>query len=127
MRWRREGAIIDIEMVDNPNPQQKKQVKLMAIQDIRVARAILSELDIFTFIDEKFKKCPTCHVALIRDWGDKDSGSRCHVCQADVFSNNDDWDAWRRKELVSEYRRKIRKETAQQLFLFDSTQIKEND
>jgi hypothetical protein len=131
MRWRREGAIVDVEKIDNPNPEQKAQVKLMALQDIRVAKVIHSDIDVLNFLKLKYKKCPYCNTNLLRDWGDEDSGTRCHACQAEVTSDEDQksWDHWKQRQLAVEFRSRYRKQIKDtaQLKLFDENSSRPDD
>jgi len=111
--WRREGIIVDLdERVDNPNPDQDRPVKLFAISDIRVAKVMNSSTAVPDFLRLKYKQCPACGAIVLRDWGEPDSLSRCHLCQYDVISEErDSWATWRRRELAVQTRRRRREET----------------
>ena len=120
MGWRREGAIVDIDRVDNPNPQQKTQVKLLAIEDIRIGKEILPEISIPDFLNKHYKKCPKCGASVLRDWNEMFTSTRCHDCQFDLSENEDqdDWESWKRKEQGYQSRRNRRNEKSAQLSLF---------
>lgn len=124
MIWREQAAIIDIERIELSDTENVRNVKLFAINDIRVAREILPEMDIPTFLTKKYKKCPNCDATLLRDWGDIDSSGTCHDCQYDLLAEQeDDLEKWRRKEFAAQSRRKYQSVTLApqeiQLDLFD--------
>ena len=112
MRWRREGAVVDVDRIENPDAQKSHPVKLMAIADARIAKVMQSDLDIASFLHAKYKKCQRCGSTVLRDWGDADSASRCHACQFDLAQDesSDTWDTWKRKELATQSRKRQRRE-----------------
>ena len=110
-RWRQEGAIDDLERVENPNPQQTRPVKLFAIRDVRIAQIMFPGIEIPSFLASKYRQCSRCGATVLRDWGDRDSLSRCLECQYDLLSEDEDvWDDWKRKDLASQVRRRRRRE-----------------
>jgi hypothetical protein len=111
-RWRHDGAVVDIDRIDDPNSQQLRPVKLFAVKDIRVAKVMFSDLEIPKFLKLKYRECPRCQASVIRDWGEDDSLPRCHDCQFDLSSeeSKDTWEIWRRREFAKQVRRKERKE-----------------
>lgn len=110
--WRREGDIIDIDKVENPNPLQTQQVKLLGIGDIRIAKAIYPNLDIPLFLRQKYKKCPRCGATVLREWGDALSSSVCHECQFDLATDaeKDAQEVWRRRQMATQARSRRRQE-----------------
>ncbi len=121
--WREEGAIIDIERIEDPESKQDAKVKLFAIKDIRVAKEIYPELSIPDFLKQKYKKCPQCGATVLRDWRETASSSICQDCQYDLFSESDDLEVWKRKSIADSRRRRYREESldekAMQLSLFE--------
>lgn len=112
MLWRKEAAITDVERIEATYKDNSRNVKLIAIVDIRVAREIFPELDITTFLEKKYRKCPSCGATLLRDWGDLDSSGTCHNCQYDLLGEQeDDLEKWRRMDLAAQNKRKFRAET----------------
>jgi hypothetical protein len=113
--WRKEGAIVDVEFIENPSPDQERSVKLIAVLDVRVAKAMHPELSIPNFLKTKYKKCSRCGTAVLRDWQDKDSSSKCHACQYDLLTKEekDPFQDWQRKEFASQSRRRQRREVSQ--------------
>jgi hypothetical protein len=123
MRWRNDGAIVDVDRIDNPGPAENRPVKLMAIADIRVAKTLFPDLSIREFLMGKFRRCPKCGSTVLRDWGNSDTSTRCDSCQFDLArTDTDNWDDWKRKELASQTRRRRRREASHQLQmpLFDT-------
>jgi hypothetical protein len=126
--WREEAAIIEIERIDDPNSKQQRKVKLFALKDIRVAKAIYPELTIPEFLHRKYKRCPNCSASVIRDWGEVDSSATCHDCQFDLGSDAvDNVQDSMRKAIAAARRREYREETldveAIQLSLLDSEEF----
>jgi hypothetical protein len=123
MIWREEGAIVDIERIEDPESKQDAKVKLFAIKDIRVAKEIYPELSIPDFLSQKYKKCPQCGATVLRDWDESVSSSICQDCQYDLDSEIDDLEAWKRKSIALSRRRRYRAESldekALQLSFFD--------
>ncbi|MBE0683126.1 MAG: hypothetical protein IH589_14545 [Anaerolineales bacterium] len=121
--WREEGAIIDIERIEDPESKQDAKVKLFAIKDIRVAKEIYPELSISDFLKQKYKKCPQCGATVLRDWKESASSSICQDCQYDLYNESDDLEVWKRKTLADSRRRRYREESldehAMQLSLFE--------
>jgi len=117
--WRREGNIIDIDKVDNPNPEQNQQVKLIGFADVRIAKVIYPDLDIPSFLKSKYRRCPRCGAGVIREWGDKISSPVCHACQFDLATDaqRDPQEQWRRRQMAAQTRTRRRREVieAQQL------------
>lgn len=122
-RWKDDGAIIDVDRVQNPNPEQTRSVKLFAVSDIRIAREMMRGMELLQFLDTKFKKCPKCDNTVLRDWGDVYSVSRCDVCQYDLLAppDADDWELWRRRDFAAQTRRDRRRDKLESLqqSLFD--------
>lgn len=112
LKWRHEGAIVDVDRVDNPSPQHSTPVKLMAIADIRLARIMQSDLDIPTFLSQKYRLCPRCGACILRDWFGESTVARCHECQFDLSQNEDldEWEKWKREQRATESRRLRRHE-----------------
>lgn len=111
-RWRQEGAIDDLERVENPNPEQTRPVKLFAVRDVRIAQTMFPGVPIPRFLELKYKQCDRCGATVLRDWGDKDSLSRCSECQYDLASMEEDkLDDWKRREQATQTRRRYRKES----------------
>jgi hypothetical protein len=124
-RWRREGAVDDIDRIDNPKSDQARQVKLFAVLDVRVAREIMSGSSLLAFLDSKYKRCPTCGNAVIRDWGERDTVSWCDTCQFDLGgeAKADSWEVWRRREHAAEVWRERRRLQIEQQSLFDMDEL----
>lgn len=54
-----------------------------AVSDIRVARAMLSQLDLLEFLSKKLANCQSCGVLLMRDWDHAPTGT-CHKCGSEM-------------------------------------------
>jgi len=52
-----------------------------AVSDIRIAKAMLAQLDLIQFIKQKTRVCPKCRALLIRDW-DTHPAQSCHQCSS---------------------------------------------
>jgi hypothetical protein len=102
-RWRGEGAIVDVERVDNPDPQRNRSVKLMAVADIRVAKTIYPDLSIPDFLEQKYRRCPDCETVVLRDWETETASTRCHACQRDLASESSDVPTWQRKFSAAQF------------------------
>ncbi len=81
MRWRREGLVAEVGRIDVTYSRQKRPVKLIAINDIRVAQVMCASLPITEFLDRKTKSCPNCHTLVLRDWDTDDTMEVCHKCR----------------------------------------------
>jgi predicted SprT family Zn-dependent metalloprotease len=53
-----------------------------AVEDLRVARSLMSDLDAFEFWMSKVYECD-CGAMVIRDW-DRDSSHVCRSCGAEL-------------------------------------------
>ncbi|MBT7075869.1 MAG: hypothetical protein HN560_17575 [Anaerolineae bacterium] len=131
MSWRAENAIVEVERVDNPSSRGKNKVKLFAIKDIRVAKAIYPELDVLNFLSAKYKKCPQCNASVIRDWGEVPSSNICQDCQYDLSEEADNLEKWQRQDIAVSKRRQYREtsldENAMQLSLFDGMDNRDDE
>jgi predicted transcriptional regulator len=54
-----------------------------AVSDIRVARAMLSQLGLAEFIGKKLANCKNCDAVLTRDWDHSPTGT-CHLCGSET-------------------------------------------
>jgi hypothetical protein len=54
-----------------------------AVTDIRVARAMLSQLSLVDFISKKLANCRNCMAVLTRDWDHSPAGT-CHLCGSET-------------------------------------------
>jgi hypothetical protein len=104
---------VDVDRIDDPNSQQLRTVKLLALSDIRIAQVVLADMGIVKFLDKKYKQCPTCESTVLRDWGDSDSLPRCHICQYDFTVTQDTWEEWRRREIATQARKRQRREAVE--------------
>jgi len=111
LMWRAENAIVDVERIEDRSSKQESKVKLFAIKDIRIAKAIYPELSVPQFLSEKYKKCSRCNASVLRDWGESASSSICQDCQYDLLSEQDDFDIWKRKDIATARRRRYREES----------------
>ena len=131
LMWRAENAIVDVERIEDPSSKQDSKVKLFAIKDIRIAKAIYPELSIPHFLTQKYKKCPQCNASVLRDWGERASSSICQDCQYDLMSGQDDLEVWKRKDIAVSKRRRYREDSldnqAMQLSLFDTIRDSNED
>ncbi len=120
-RWRKEGAIVEVERIENPSPHRVRPVKLFAISDIRVAKSMFADMSLPVFLNKKYKKCPKCGNTVLRDWGERDSSSRCDSCQFDLLSEDSDDREWKWREAAKQTKRNRRTELLEQLELeFDT-------
>jgi predicted transcriptional regulator len=54
-----------------------------AVSDIRVARAMLSQLSLAEFFRNKLANCGSCGAVLMRDWDHSPTGT-CHLCGSET-------------------------------------------
>jgi hypothetical protein len=111
-KWKTESAIVDVDRVDEPESLNGVKVKLFALDDIRVAKEVCKDLDVITFLNQKYRLCAACSTAVLRDWGEINSTSLCHNCQYDVIGkqSSDNNDVWRYSSRASERRNHRKKE-----------------
>lgn len=74
-QWTESGVVQKVGELDSGG----RPIYHYAVTDIRVAKAITSQLSFVIFLQNKFRTCHRCAILLIRDW---DSGSiqTCHGC-----------------------------------------------
>lgn len=60
-----------------------KPVNNYAISDIRVAKYVFEMMSVLEFIEDKYKKCPSCDDMLLRDW-DIPKKKECSKCRNEI-------------------------------------------
>lgn len=129
-KWRKEGIIVDIDTVANPNPQKNKPVKLMGIRDIRVGKTMNQNMSVLDFLNSKYKRCPGCGNTVLRDWGTQYTDTRCNICKFDLLEEKiDDIEVRKREEIARQVRRLERKDLFHysQMPLFPDSDYEEED
>lgn len=113
--WREQGAIEDLERIVDPSSKRDSRVKLIAIKDIRVAKALYPSMSIPEFLETKYRKCQRCDAAVLRDWGDQDSSGICQECGADLSGSEDAIETWKRQQFANDKRKEYLSETVEML------------
>ena len=82
-KWKAQGLVIQVGKIAGATKNKGKRIKLFVIEDVRLARHIVSEISTKDFIASKVKQCPNCSEYNIRDLDCDDSNGICTTCWYD--------------------------------------------
>ena len=91
--WRKLGFIRELGTIVAGSKGRGGKVKLFVVEDVRLARFMVSRLEMNEFLKAKLKRCPKCNEFNIRDLDSGDSNGICTFCYYD----------WIRKAQLQEY------------------------
>ena len=120
IKWLKGAAVVQVNHIDDPHSKQDSKTTLFAIEDPRIAKLICSDLNVFEFLEQKYRSCPICKTFVLRDWDEPDSVSICHNCQFDWAINlQDEYEIWLYSKRAAERKAIRREERVQQLSFAD--------
>ncbi|HYM15052.1 MAG TPA: hypothetical protein VEZ14_05795 [Dehalococcoidia bacterium] len=79
--WTDTGVVV--RQADRQMKGARRPVYHYAIEDLRVARTLMSEYDAFNFWMTKVYECDACPTVVIRDW-DRESSHVCRGCGSQI-------------------------------------------
>jgi len=81
-QWTEAGAVAKVGELDSGG----RPIYQYAVRDIRVAKAILSQLELSDFMRDKLRTCARCSALIVRDW-DLGLPQTCHSCGQESILN----------------------------------------